>query len=105
MSVYLVSTMTIHDRETLRKYTALTPPTVKRYGGRFLTRGDEVITLEGEPFTDRMVIMEFPDREHVEAWMKDPEYVAAAKYRWASTTGRIVIQEGRPNQEDPDGMV
>ena len=44
MSTYLISTMTIHDPETYRKYTAGTPPTVKRHGGKFLTRGEEVIT-------------------------------------------------------------
>ncbi len=105
MSIYLISTMTIHDPATYRKYTALTPPTVKRHGGRFLTRGDEVVTLEGEPFEERMVIMEFPDREHVEAWLKDPEYVTAAQYRFAASTGRIIIQEGRPNTEDPEPLV
>jgi uncharacterized protein (DUF1330 family) len=105
MSTYLISTMTIHDPETYRKYTALTPPTVKRHGGRFLTRGDEVITIEGEPFKERMVIMEFPDRAHVESWMKDPDYVAAAQFRFAASTGRVIIQDGRPNTEDPDAKV
>ena len=105
MSTYLISTMTIHDPATYRKYLALTPPTVKRHGGKFLTRGDEVITIEGEPFTQRMVIMEFPDRAHVYAWMSDPEYVAAAQFRYAASTGRVIIQDGRPNTEDPDGRV
>ena len=105
MSTYLISTMSIHDPETYRKYLALTPPTVKRHGGRFLTRGDEVTTIEGEPFKDRMVIMEFPDEAHIRAWMSDPEDVAAAQFRYAASTGQIVIQSGRPNTEDPDGKV
>ena len=65
MTAYVIATMAIHDPETYRKYTALTPPTVKRYGGRFLTRGDEVFTLEGEAFTERMVIFEFPSKADV----------------------------------------
>ncbi|MBN1856554.1 MAG: DUF1330 domain-containing protein [Dehalococcoidia bacterium] len=101
MSTYLISTMTIHDPETYRKYTAGTPPTVKRHGGRFLTRGEEVVTLEGEPFKERMVIMEFPSRAHIEAWMKDPEYVALAQFRYAASKGRVIIQEGGTNTEDP----
>ena len=105
MSTYLISTMSIHDPETYRKYLALTPPTVSRHGGRFLTRGDEVITLEGEAFKDRMVIMEFPDRAHVDSWMSDPEYVEAAKFRYASSTGRVIIQDGRDNTANPDGNV
>ena len=105
MSTYLISTMTIHDPETYRKYTSGTPPTVKRHGGRFLTRGEEVVTIEGEPFKERMVIMEFPSRAHVEAWMSDPEYVALAQHRYASSTGRVIIQDGGPNQETPNANV
>jgi len=105
MSTYLISTMTIHDPETYRKYTSGTPPTVKRHGGKFLTRGEPVVTLEGEPFTQRMVIMEFPSRKHIEEWRADPEYQALAQHRYAASTGRIVIQEGGPNQENPDAHV
>jgi len=105
MSTYLISTMSIHDPETYRKYTSGTPPTVKRHGGRFLTRGEPVVTLEGEPFTQRMVIMEFPSRKHIEEWLADPEYQALAQHRSAASTGRIIIQEGGPNQMDPDPLV
>jgi uncharacterized protein (DUF1330 family) len=105
MTAYVIATMEIHDPETYRKYTALTPPTVKRYGGRFLTRGDEVFTLEGEAFTERMVILEFPSKADVEAWLNDPEYVEAAKFRRDASISRIIVQEGRPNTEDPDPKV
>lgn len=101
MTAYVISTMTIHDPETYRKYTSLTPETVKRHGGRFLTRGDEVLTVEGEPFTERMVILEFPCKADVDAWMNDPDYVAAAEFRHASSVARILVQEGRANTEDP----
>lgn len=102
MPAYVVATMAIRDPETYRKYTDRTPPTVKRHGGRFLTRGDEVTTAEGEPFRDRMVILEFPSTAHVRAWLKDPEYVAACQFRYASSTARLLIQEGRANTENPD---
>jgi uncharacterized protein (DUF1330 family) len=105
MPAYVISMMAIHDPGTYRKYTALTPPTVKRHGGRFLTRGDVVSTIEGDTFTDRMVILEFPTKADVDAWMSDPEYVAAAEFRHASSVARILVQEGRANTEDPDPKV
>lgn len=105
MPAYVIATMAIRDPETYRKYTALTPPLVKRHGGRFLTRGDEVTTAEGEPFTDRMVILEFPSQQHVEAWLADPDYVAASVFRHAASTGRLLIQESRGNTENPDPKV
>jgi uncharacterized protein (DUF1330 family) len=69
MTAYVIATMAIHDSETYRKYTALTPPTVKRHDGRFLTRGDEVFTTKGETFTERLVILEFPSKADVDAWV------------------------------------
>ena len=102
---YVIATMAIHDPHTYRTYTSLTPPTVQRHGGRFLTRGDEVFTIEGETLSDRLVILEFPSKAHVDAWWSDPDYVAAAEFRRASSVARIIVQEGRPNTADPDPRV
>ena len=63
MAAYFVCTMSVHDPETYRKYTALTPATLARHGGKFLTRGDTVETVEGPTFSERLVLIEFPDRE------------------------------------------
>lgn len=105
MPAYVIATMNVHDPETYRRYTALTPPTVKKHGGRFLTRGDPVIAAEGPAFNDRMVILEFPSAKHAQAWLADPDYVAALKFKHAASVGRVWIQEGRANTETPDPLV
>jgi uncharacterized protein (DUF1330 family) len=103
MPAYVIAMMAIHDPETYRKYTDRTPPTVKKYGGKFLTRGETVTTLEGKPYRDRMVILEFPSKDHVEKWVADPDYQAAAVFRHASSTMHILaVQEGGENTESPD---
>ena len=106
MPAYVIAMMNIHDPETYRKYTDKTPPTVKKYGGKFLTRGEPVTTLEGEQYLDRMVILEFPTQKHVEQWLNDPDYQAAAVYRHASSTNcRLLVQEGGKNTENPDPKI
>lgn len=106
MPAYMVCTMRITDPQTYREYTALTPAIVKRHGGRFLTRGDEVVTVEGETFTDRMVILEFPDQATAQAWYDDPAYQDASQFRRAaSSAGRMMLQTGRANTGDPDPIV
>ena len=105
MAAYFFCTMTIHDPETFRKYTALTPPIVARYGGKYLTRGDLVTTPEGEPFAERMVLLEFPDRAAAEAWYNDPAYQDASRFRRASSKGRMFLQEGRSDTVAPDPKV
>ena len=105
MPAYFVCTMTVHDPETYKKYPALTPATLARHGGRFLTRGDEVETLEGETFGERLVLLEFPDKAAALAWYHDPEYQGASAFRRAASKGRMILQEGRGNTANPDPKV
>lgn len=103
MSAYVISMMSIHDAETYKKYTDLTPPIVKKYGGRFLTRGEPFACVEGQKYSGRLVILEFPDQASIDAWFNDPEYQHAMQYRHAaSTMDYLLVQEGGENQEDPD---
>ena len=106
MPAYFICTMTVNDPETYRKYTALTPTTLERHGGRFLTRGDAVETVEGGPvFDERMVILEFPDRETALAWYHDADYQSASAFRRLASTGRMILQAGRDNSVNPDPKV
>jgi uncharacterized protein (DUF1330 family) len=103
MPVYVIAMMEIKDPDTYRNYTDRTPSTVKKHGGKFLTRGEKVTTLEGEEYKDRLVVLEFPSKAHVTAWMSDPDYQEAMKFRLASSVMRMLLmQEGGENTENPD---
>jgi uncharacterized protein (DUF1330 family) len=105
MAAYFICTMTIHDPDNYKNYTALTPETVARFGGKFLTRGDKVMTVEGPEFTERLVILEFPDRETALSWYHDADYQTACAFRRASSQGRMILQEGRDNRVNPDPKI
>ena len=103
MPAYVISMMTINDPETYRQYTDRTPPIVKKYGGKFLTRGEEFTCVEGKDYDGRLVILEFPTKADVEAWFNDPDYQEAMKFRHASSTmNYLLLQEGGENTNDPD---
>lgn len=103
MPAYVVAMMSVHDAETYREYTDRTPPTVKKYGGRFLTRGEPVSTLEGQPYEGRMVLLEFPSQKDVESWMADPDYQEAMEFRLAaSTMQQLLLQESTVQGDNPD---
>src|SRR2546427_13247346 len=63
---YVVAMMSIHDPLTYREYTDRTPSTVKKYGGKFLTRGEAVTTVEGEEVKGRLGILQFPGMAQVQ---------------------------------------
>lgn len=94
MTVYVVVQVNVSDPQTYRKYAERTPALVQRHGGRFLTRGAPVVTQEGEPFTERMVILEFPSKEAFDTFYRDPDYAEAVKFRHAASSGRVLVQEG-----------
>ena len=103
MTAYIVATMSIRDAETYRRYTAQAPAIVARHGGRYLTRGDPVTTLEGEPFGSRMVLLEFPDSAAANAFYDDPEYRQVSELRRAGASDcRMILQEGRGDTAAPD---
>lgn len=103
MPAYVISMMSIHDPNTYKEYTDRTPPIVEKYGGKFLTRGEKYSCIEGKEYDGRLVILEFPSKENVEAWFKDPEYIEAMKFRHASSTmNYLLLQEGGINTKDPN---
>jgi len=106
MPAYVVATMTVHDPETYRRYTDRTPSIVARHGGRFLTRGSDVATLEGEPFGQRMVLLEFPDEAAARAFYDDPDYQEVSGFRRAAAAGgRMILQDGCADTAAPDPLL
>ena len=97
MAAYVVLMAEVNDPETYKEYISRTPPIVKRYGGKFLSRGGEVDTIEGEPFNDRLVILEFQSKQAIHDMFSDPEYQAAAEYRKVSSQARILAIDGIPD--------
>ena len=94
MPAYAVLMVRVDDPETYKKYTAQTPQLVNKYGGKFLVRGGEVDTIEGETFNDRLVILEFPSKKSIYDLFADSEYQAVAEYRKASSEACILAVEG-----------
>ena len=96
MPAYVINDMDIIDPQGLEDYKKLSPPTVARYGGRFLVRGGEITRLEGDWKPKRLVILEFPSVAHARAWVESPEYAAPRAMRQAASRSNIVVVDGVP---------
>ena len=94
MTAYLIATVDVADPTAYAEYAARTPAIVERFGGRFLARGGEVLTLEGEAETRRVVILAFPSRERAEAMYRSDEYQAARALRAEAADARFIVVEG-----------
>jgi len=68
MSVYLVATITIHDRQTYARYEAGFMDIFSQYDGKMLAVDDHAEVLEGNWDHSRTVLVEFPSSGQARAW-------------------------------------
>ncbi len=94
MAGYIVADIEVTDPGEYQKYAQQTAATLERYGGKFLVRGGQPETLEGDRNSKRVVIIEFPSVEHAKSWYNSPEYSAIKGMRHRSAVSNILIAHG-----------
>jgi uncharacterized protein (DUF1330 family) len=94
MPAYVIARVQVTDWEQYREYMKATPAAIARFGGRFVVRGGEMITLEGTQETGRVVIIEFPSLDQARAFYHSEEYSRAKKLREGAATGQFLAIEG-----------
>ena len=94
MSAYVIVSVDVHNPEQYDAYRRMVPPTIEKFGGRFIVRGAPLHEMEGKWPRPRLVIVEFPDVETAKKWWSSPEYAPAKALRQANSTADLVIAEG-----------
>jgi len=94
MPAYILVEVDVHDAEGYARYRAVVQPSITAYGGRFVVRGGEIETLEGDWKPPRLVILEFPDRSRARAWWASAEYAGPKAMRLATARSRMILAEG-----------
>ena len=98
MPAYLVVHVDVHDPERYEEYKALAPPSIRAYGGRYLTRGGATEVLDGDCTPKRLVLLEFPTMDQARAFYGSPEYAEALALRHATATSSVVLLDGLDRQ-------
>lgn len=96
MSAYIVSRVKIVSAAAMQRYMTEAPATVAAFGGRYLVRGNDVQALEGTWEHERMVIVEFPDKDSALAWYQSDVYRPLRDLRQASASAVILLADGVP---------
>jgi len=94
MTAYLVLDFSIKDLAGFMPYVDAIPAFIAKHGGRYLVRGAEPTVMEGDWAPERMVILEFPSREHAKAFLADPEAQALFAVRHRTTDSKLVLVDG-----------
>ncbi len=94
MSAYVIARIEVTDPDTYKGYSELAPATIEKYGGRYVARGGETVTLEGEDRKTRNVILEFESVAAARTWYDSPEYQEAKSRREGAAVASIIAVEG-----------
>ncbi len=96
---YIIARVEVHDWKAYSEYMKYTPRAIHQHGGRFIARGADPLTLEGEKETLRTVIIEFPSMENAKAFYNSEDYTATKKLREGAATAQFVAIDGYPIEE------
>jgi uncharacterized protein (DUF1330 family) len=94
MSAYVIVDVEVDDPAGYEDYKKLAPPSIQLYGGKYLARGGHTETLEGKWSPNRLVILEFENKEAAKAWLNSPEYAPARQYRHKYAQTNMILVEG-----------
>jgi uncharacterized protein (DUF1330 family) len=96
MSAYVVAHVDVKNWDAYREYMRHTPRVIAKFGGRFIARGGEMVTLEGPEETLRVVLVEFPTLDSAKNFYNSPDYKAVRKLREGGGSAKLVAIDGYP---------
>jgi uncharacterized protein (DUF1330 family) len=91
---FIVDQQGVSDPETMKIYAAGVGATVTQYGGKFVVRGGDPETIEGDWPARRIIMLEFPDRAALKAWYDSPDYADLKGMRLASSSANVIAVDG-----------
>jgi uncharacterized protein (DUF1330 family) len=94
MAAYVIADVETTDPEEMQRYRAGVLATVEAYGGRFISRGGAIQTLEGGWAPERIAMIEFGSAERARSWWESEEYRELKALRQRAGRARMILVEG-----------
>jgi len=91
---YYIADFEVADREAIKPYSANVEASFKPFGGRFIVRGADPVSLEGLQPKGRLVIIQFDSLEKAQAWYNSPAYSELRPIRHKAGTSNVYILQG-----------
>jgi uncharacterized protein (DUF1330 family) len=92
MPAYLIAEHIVTDAAKFEEYRSKVGPMMAKYGARYLTKGSGQKMPEGGHWKpERVVIIEFPDMESINAWYNSAEYQPLVALRKAATSDQDML--------------
>ena len=94
MPAYVIAEVEVVDAAGYEEYRARVSATVAQFGGKYLVRGGECATLEGEWNPKRLVILEFESTARALEWWNSEQYRPIKAIRQRNARSKLLLLEG-----------
>jgi uncharacterized protein (DUF1330 family) len=96
MPAYFIVSVTIKnpaERSRYDRYIETVKPIVESYGGRYIVRSEKITPVSGGWNPDRIIVIEFPTKERLDACFRSEEYRGITAFRESDVVAETVIVE------------
>jgi len=90
---YWIAQVDVRKPDGYAEYTKGLPDVLRKFGGRYVTRGGQTEVVEGKS-RGRIVVLEFPTYEAALNCYRSPEYARLIAMRQASAEADLIVVEG-----------
>ena len=94
MKAYIIAHIETKNLEAMKQYREKVFDIVSNHGGKYLVRGGEMESLEGDFFKHRLVIIEFPNLNSAKGFYESVEYQPLLTLRIESGISNTALVEG-----------
>ena len=94
MPAYIIARVQVTDMQRYAEYMKVTPDIIAEFGGRFIARGGESVTLEGPEETNRVVLIEFPTLVAAKNFYHSEQYRQTKILREGAATAQFYAIDG-----------
>ena len=94
MSVFFLAEFErIKDETVYRDYTEKAAPIIKKYGGEYVFRSNQIKRISGDWDPQRVILIRFNDQDQVRRCFQSIEYKEIAPLREESTISKAIIED------------
>ena len=94
MAAYVIVEVTITNKALYEEYKKLTPAAIAAFDGKFVVRGGESESLEGDWKPERIVVLEFPNVARAKEWWNSEQYGVAKAIRHKAGITKMLVVAG-----------
>ncbi len=94
MSAYIIADIEVTDPEGFERYRSQVAPMIDKFGAKYLVRGGDFETREGDWIPNRLVVLEFSSMAAAKEFYDSEEYRPLKAIRLKATNSNLVLVEG-----------